>query len=233
MSSVLSHRSGEHLYFLVAAVVVTAGVFWGFGFEFDDLVHPGQFTGLVLAHGAAMLAWVVLFPVQVLLAMRGKLAAHRRLGALGAVIAALVVVLGVPTVITAARLGQDHIPPGTTPVGFLADGLSQLLAFTLLAGAGLAFRRRRDVHKRLMLLATLPPLLAALVRINAYMHWHLGGLAMRNGLLVAFLVVDALRYRRLHPAFVAGSVLLLGIDRIVDAGVETESWRRIATNLLG
>src|SRR3546814_2839696 len=66
--------------------------------------------------------------------------------------------------VTGARLG--HSPPGAPPpLVFLAVPLGDMLVFALLVGAALRFRRRSDIHKRLMLLGCVGLLTAAVARI--------------------------------------------------------------------
>ena len=234
MSTVMSARSArtdEHRYFLAAAVVLTFLVLWAFSFEYRDLMHPSQFTVLVQVHGLVMFTWVGLFLTQVALIVWHRPLWHRRLGVIGIGVAALVVALGVPTAITASRLGGDHLPPGATSAGFLADAFTQLAAFALLAGSGLALRKRPDVHKRLMLLSNLPPLIAAIVRLVNFLHLGVGGTTLRNLLLLTFIGADALRTRRLHPALVAGVACLIGADVAASALVGTTVWAGIVHTL--
>ncbi|HJS90247.1 MAG TPA: hypothetical protein VJ738_09810 [Steroidobacteraceae bacterium] len=233
MTSITANRltADEHSYFLAAAAVVAAVVIGGFAFEYDQLAHPAQFSALVQAHGLVMFGWIGLFLTQVVLAARRRLAWHRQMGRVGAVLALLVVVLGVPTSIIACRLGGDHLPPGATPPGFLADALSDLAQFALLAGSGLALRRHPDLHKRLMLLANLPPLNAAIVRLVNYLHLGIGASTFRDALLLAFIVVDIGRTRRLHPAFLIGGGGLVLTDFAASALAGTAAWVHVVRAL--
>lgn len=224
MNSVISARANEHRYFLAAAVVLTALVTWAFSFEYRDLIHPGQFTLLVQMHGLVMFTWVGLFLTQVALIVWHRPRWHRRLGVIGTAVAVLVVALGVPTAIVACRLGGDHLPPRVTPAHFLALAFTDLAAFALLVGSALALRQRPDYHKRLMLLANMPPLIAALVRLVGFLHLGIGPTPLRNILLLAFIVVDTVRARRLHPAYVAGAACLIAADVGASALVGTAVW---------
>ena len=235
MSTVMSARSvpaDEHRYFLAAAVVLTFLVLWAFSFEYRDLMHPSRFTVLVQVHGLVMLTWVGLFLTQVALIVWHRPSWHRRLGVIGVVVAALVVALAVPTAVTAARLGGDHLPPGTTPTGFLADAFTQLAAFALLAGSGLALRRRPDFHKRLMLLANLPPLIAAIVRLVVFLQLEIRATTLWYLLLLALIVIDTLRTRRLHPALVAGAACLVAANVGAGALAGTATWAGIVRTLI-
>jgi hypothetical protein len=70
----------------------------------------------------------------------------------GAVLAALLVVIGTTTAIVGAAEGRG--PLGVPPLAFLAVPLFDMVVFTGLAATGLWYRRRADVHKRLLTLAT-------------------------------------------------------------------------------
>lgn len=229
--SARSLRAQEHRYFLAAAAVLTFLVLWAFSFEYRDLMHPGQFTVLVQVHGLVMFAWVGLFLTQVALIVVHRPLWHRRLGVIGMGVAALVVVLGVPTAIIACRLGGDHLPPGVPAPAFLADALTDLAVFALLAGSGLALRRHPDLHKRLMLLSNFPPLIAALARLVGFLQLGIGVTTLRNLILLAFIGVDTLRTRRLHPALVAGAACLFFADIVDSALVGTKLWAGIVRAL--
>src|SRR5487761_263928 len=74
----MSARTGEHRYFLGAALVLTFLVLWAFSFEYRDLMHPSQFTVLVQVHGLVMFAWVGLFLTQAALIVWHRPLWHRR-----------------------------------------------------------------------------------------------------------------------------------------------------------
>lgn len=227
----MSVRAAEHRYFLAAAVVLTFLVLWAFSFEYRDLLHPSQFTVLVQVHGLVMFAWVGLFLTQVVLIVCHRPLWHRRLGVIGTAVAILVVGLGVPTSITACRLGGDHLPAGLTPPQFLANALTSLAAFALLAGSGLALRQRPDFHKRLMLLSNIPPLIAVFARLVFFLHLNVGISALRNLLLLAFILIDEVRTHRLHPALVIGGICIVAADAAANMLAGTAAWAGIVRTL--
>lgn len=73
-------------------------------------------------------------------------------------------VASVRTAIVACLLRGDDLPPRITPTHFLASALTDLAAFALLAGAPWHCAGLPDFHKRLMPLANMPPLIAAVAR---------------------------------------------------------------------
>jgi hypothetical protein len=93
----------------------------------------------------------------------GRTRTQQRLGVFGAVLAVLIVIVGVLTAINGAARGAT---PGPPALQFLAVPLFDMLAFAILVGTALYVRRRRrDIHKRLMLLAAVNLLAPAIARI--------------------------------------------------------------------
>jgi hypothetical protein len=189
---------------------------------------------LVHIHGLVMTSWVVLFIAQVSLVARRRTRTHMRLGVLGAILADLIVVVGVATAIAAAARGAS---PGPPALQFLVIPLGDMLVFAILIGTALYFRRGRlDIHKRLMLLAAVNLLAPAIARIPLHFIAAGGALAffgLTDLCILACVGYDTARNRRLHPAFLWGTLFIIAAQplRLMLAG--TELWLRFATTLVG
>ena len=85
------------------------------------------------------------FLLQTTLVATGRTYLHRRMGIAGALLAALVVILGVVTAVARIKGGAAPIP-GVPPLAFLAIPLFDMLVFGILVGAAL-WRRPAD-HSR-------------------------------------------------------------------------------------
>jgi hypothetical protein len=224
----------DHYYYVGAAVGVIVLVLAGFSIDIPLLSRLGTLSVLVRTHGSIMLTWIALFFVQALLVTRHRVDLHMRLGVFGAALAIAVVVADTATLITACRLGGNHLPPAAPAPLFLALGLFNLFTFAVLVGAALAFRKKhRDWHKRLMLLAAILLLDAALARfIAVYTSWNVDASIVRNWLMLAWIVIDTWRCRRLHPAFVIGGTLVFVNDYVAIWAAGTPAWSKFATWLL-
>ncbi len=188
---------------------------------------------LVHLHGIVMTSWVVLFVIQVSLVATRRTRTHQRLGVFGAVLAALVLVVGVLTAIAAAARGAT---PGPPALQFLVVPLGDMLAFAVLVGTALYLRRRLDIHKRLMLLAAVNLLAPAIARIPLHFIETGGALAffgLTDLCLLACVAFDTVKNRRLHPVFLWGTLLIIASQplRLMLAG--TDVWMRFATALVG
>ena len=126
-------------------------------------------------------------------------------------------------------------PHGLTPATFLAIQLAMLLQFAVLVGLAVGFRRRSDIHKRLMLLATISILPPAVARFHLENYGVTGAYA--STLLAYPLVVVAAGYDirkagRLHPAYLWGGISMLAWMFFRSAIGKTEGWQAIGEHLI-
>jgi hypothetical protein len=185
------------------------------------------FTPLVHLHAVLFTAWVLLFIVQTALVASHRVAVHRKMGIAGGVLAALMVIAGVSTAISAAARGAA--PPGVTPLQFLAIPLFDMLLFPAFVGAALWMRTNKEAHKRLMLLAYISIIAAAVARLPGVLP--LGPLAFFGFafvFLLAGIIYDFITRRRVHPAYLwGGAVLVASVPvRLMISG--TGAWRAFA-----
>mgnify|MGYP000200473981 CR=1 FL=1 len=160
------HHQSEGWFFIVMALVVLAIAVAGFvpsAISTDGRRAP--MTWAVAAHGAIFGAWLLLFLTQTILIKKGKIAVHRRLGYLAALLAALMVLSGYTSAIAMARRGYDLsgdlIQCDSDPLGQLVFQLGDIFSFSILVGLAIWFRSNSAIHKRLMLLATIGSLMPA------------------------------------------------------------------------
>lgn len=160
-----------------------------------------------------MTAWLALFAGQVIAVSRGRLDVHRRLGRWGAWLAVAVVGVGIVTIAVRARLMYPEATLVVSALVFVAfDGLS-LLLFGGLVGVAWRFRQRPAVHRRLMamaLVALLPPAYGRLVAYFRHEQIEIIVLGLMTMTVLAFVIADAARSRRLQPSsWVPGLLILL------------------------
>jgi hypothetical protein len=154
-------------------------------------------------------------------------ALHRRLGVAGAVLAAAMILAGMSVAIAAARGGSA--PPGMDPLAFLAVPFFDMVLFATFVTTALVMRRDKEAHKRLMLLAYISLIVAAVARLPGVLP--LGPRAV-FGLGYLFVVVaaiyDLVPRRRVHKAYLWGGGLMVASVplRLMISG--TGAWRGFA-----
>jgi hypothetical protein len=152
-------------------------------------------------HGWLLMLWFAVFLTQTVLVARRRIASHVKLGVLGTALAALVCGLNVAVIIRAiARSPANGLPTAFLPILVIGD-LVAILRFATFVAIGVALRHKPESHKRLMLLASISFIGAAIARLpGAGFFLPLSTLLPEVALLGALLVHDVRRDRRVHPA---------------------------------
>lgn len=231
-----ARRNGGRLYAWFA-LVAGFTIFAGFArtLYLRSISGAAPLSTLLLVHGIVMTTWFVVFGVQVWLVEAGRVRLHRRLGVFGLFVAALVMYVGYAAAVDAGRRGVGPAF-GVTPMMFMAIPLFDMPVFALLVGIAAWQRRRPDIHKRLMLLASLGMLTPAIARIPLPLIQEGGppvffGLALT--IVLACVAADTLKNRRLHPACGWGGALIVAMVPLRVLVAETATWARIARWLIG
>ena len=232
------HAAGRHDRAFYGGMAIAMGltVFAGFASTYylrffsggpKATLTKGPFTALVHIHGALFTAWVLLFIVQTALVASRRVAVHRRLGVAGAVLAAAMAVAG--TLMAIATAARGSAPVGADPLAFLIIPIFDMVLFATFVTAALALRRDKETHKRLMLLAYVSIIVAAVARLPGVLP--LGPPAF-FGLSFLFVVVggiyDFLSRRRVHRAYLYGGALILISVPVRLAISGTGAWRALA-----
>jgi hypothetical protein len=185
------------------------------------------FTFLVHVHGALFTAWVLLFIVQTGLVATRRVSVHRRLGMAGAALAAAMVAAGFSlAVVTAAR---GSAPPGIDPLAFLAIPVFDMILFASFVIAALLRRRDPEAHKRLMLLAYISIIVAAIARLPGILPLGPPGFF---GLAIVLVLVaatyDLVSRRKVHRVYLWGGALFAISVPLRLAISGTAVWRTLA-----
>jgi len=209
---------GNRTYFLFA-LTVSAIMLAGFAknYYLRTWIGSRPITAMVHVHGLVMTAWILLFLTQTLLVAKRRTDLHRKLGVGGAVLAIVVVVLGIYTI--AGSILRQHLGTsvGSFALTFVAfDGLS-LLLFGGLVVTALRTRGRPQTHKRLMLMAAVTLLPPAFGRFVAYFT-HAGVPAIVLALMcvsvLSCIAIDTIRHRRLHPALCWSGAMVVATNSL-------------------
>jgi hypothetical protein len=226
----------ERRFYTGAATIAALLVFVGFAHSyylkpiFGAPIWAPVMTPILHLHGALMTSWILLFLIQTRLIATRRTPLHRRVGVFGGFLAATMIVVGSLLAITQAKLGRSPEPGGA--LRFLVIPLGDLLVFGLLIGIGLYFRNRVQIHRRLMLLATLSILAAAVARIPIGLIQN-GGPLVFYGITDLFILAcvgyDTAKNRRLNPAFAMGALFVIVSHplRLMLSG--TNAWLHVAT----
>ena len=229
--SVAGTRQGTRRFYVGVAVAVLITVFLGFSRSYFLKAYFGtpELSLYVHIHGLVFTSWVLLLLAQTTLVATGRTDLHRKLGVGGAVLAALLLIVGTTTAVLRVKGGGSSPIPGVPPLSFLAVPLFDMVVFAILISAGLVLRNRPDTHKRLMTLATIALMSAPIARIPGVLRAGPPGFfGLTDLFIVAMLVYDLATRRKVHPATIWGGLVIVASQplRLMISG--TPAWLAFA-----
>ena len=200
----------DRVFYTLFSIAMAIVVFVGFAptYYLRSTFGNAPISPLLHVHGAIFTSWIALFVTQTVLVSQRRVDIHRKLGWVGAGIAASMLVVGYMAAINSARLG--HAPAGIPALNFLTIPIFDLVTFAIFVGAGIYFRRDKEMHKRLMVLSMLAVLDAGIAR------WHIIGrygppafYAAVDLFLIIAMAYDFVSRRKVHKAYIWGGALLV------------------------
>lgn len=225
----------DRVFFTGMAIAAALAVLVGFSptFYLRSRSGLGPLPTYLIVHGVAFTSWIVLFIAQTTLVAVRRVRWHRMLGWAMAALAAAMVAVGCAAGILSMRgqVAAGNVDEART---FLTTPLLSMVTFGCLVGAAVAWRRRVDVHKRLMLLATLSILDAAVARWPlAVVATDLGGYFVTNLFVAVAVTYDVVAYRRISVAYRWAVPLILFEEWMRGVIGQTAAWHEVARQIIG
>lgn len=232
------HALSERRFFGGMALAILAGVFLGFARSFylkpffPDLPVPAE--PIFVVHGLAFTAWVVLLLVQTTLIANGRVDFHRKIGTFGVALAIAMVVLGIWGALVAANRPTGFVGIPVPPLQFLAIPLFAIALFTLFVTLAISLRRNAQSHKRLMILASVQLVTAAIARWPVIADYGPPAFfGITDLFLVALAIWDFRTRGRLHPVTLWGGLVMLASQPVQLVLSGTDAWLNFARWAIG
>jgi len=204
---------GKRRLYVAFAVLAAIIVFVGFArtFYLNSYFARRDLSELRIVHGTVFSCWILLFLTQVSLVAAKRTDIHRRVGVFGGVLALLMIVVGMAMALNAGKYGfqSPGLPP---PLIFLAVPFFDIVVFTTLIAAALYYRTRPEIHKRLMIVATISILPAAFARLPFSIVARtvpFSAFLPADALLLGCVLYDIAVTKRLHRAWLWGGLLFV------------------------
>lgn len=190
-----------------------------------------EMTPVVHLHAVVFVLWLLLFALQVGLAAAGRIALHMRVGRWLMAYGVLLIVAGL---MVASKGFADLLATGDVVRAqrWLFGILRELAFFAPFLAAGWVYRRRPEIHSRLMIVATVILVVPAVGRMTflgtppplwKYMLvWPLP---------VYMAMVHDLRTRTLvHPVYMIGLAAMVAMRLVLPFG-SSSTWQAIANGI--
>jgi hypothetical protein len=213
----VTKRQGKYFFMVMAGVFCVVAVA-GFVPSYQAAYSGAfQFHWFVHVHGAIMAAWFGVFFMQTMLIKKGNLKLHRQLG-LGSVGLGVLVWLSMGIVSYRVLIGFPAHVHRLQDIMWAAlwVQVSAMNLFGLLFGWAVLARKDAAVHKRLLYLAMLVLLQAAVGRMS-WLPWY--GMDRPNAffiyldlLLIPLLVYDLVTISRIHRITLLGAGSMIAVQ---------------------
>ena len=240
-------RDVARWFFVWMAGACAFAAFAGFAPTYWLQLPAGTFIGspLLHLHGLLFSAWTLFFLLQTTLVAVGRVGRHRAWGLLGVSLATAMVFVGLAVAnhSLAARLAAGF---GDRARTFHIASISIITLFGTFVFAAIASVKRPEVHKRLMLLATISMIPPAIARFFYAVNVGMGaglrpGLGpprtlesviaptvVADALILAGMIYDMRTRGRPHPAYLIGGVIMVAVQVLRVPVSTTQSWYAIA-----
>jgi len=225
----------DKYFYFAMSLLISGIVVWGFHSTVNpNLIHATPPRPLLLwFHGAAFSGWVLFFILQSALVRTHNIKVHRLLGWFGAGLAAAMVVLGFVIAVVMARFDWYTLHEPGTDV-FLSVPWGDMIEFGPLVALAILWRKKPELHRRLLFIATCCLLDAAFGR-NDYLYDHSLMFVGVDLVILLGVVRDLLVDRNVHkvyrialPILITWQVLLVYLWRGAPAWWHTVSSRIVA-----
>jgi hypothetical protein len=184
-------------------------------------------------HGLVFSAWIALFVTQTSLVANRRIDVHRKLGWVGACLAAVMVVAALNAAVHGAH---RDIAAGyeIESLRFFTTPILAMAMFASLVALAVLWRAKPETHKRLMLLATLSLLDAAVARwpIPGVGDSPLAQYAITDAFIAAATLYDFASRRSVSPVYVWGGLAIVVEQWARDALGATAAWQSLAAKIL-
>jgi Na+/H+-dicarboxylate symporter len=213
----------QRAFFTGISLLMVFAVFLGFSrsYYLKGLYGTPALPTLFHVHGLLFTGWMVFLVVQTGLVASRRTDLHRRIGVAGGVLAAAMTVAAMAMTIDLAR--RSATAPTDIGLAFTIVPFFTVVVFPVLVGIALLYRRQPEVHKRLMVIATLELVTAGVARIPGAGSMPLFFVLTDVG-LVAILLYDVVTRGRPHSATVWGGLFLIATQVVRTTAGASAAW---------
>jgi len=227
----LPGRRYDHYFFTAMALLMAATVFAGFApsYYLAGVFHAPLPSLTIHLHGAIFTGWILLLITQTSLVSAGRVDIHRRLGIAAFLWACVMVVIGV--LAATDSLVREANAARRDPKAFYIIPLSDMLVFAVLIALAFRARRNPSVHKRLILVASIDLLIAAIARLPfGFVHRQPAHAGMVSYLFLFMLVAyDLWSTHKVQRATLWASAFMIFVYQVRIPLGKTQAWHAFAT----
>lgn len=224
-------------FFTAIAIIGIIAILVGFSKTFIIPLVSGTKTWplTIYAHAFFVFGWVIIFLTQSLLIQNKKYKIHIFIGRWAAFIAVGAAISIIPaSLFQVERELKEGL--GQTAISSIVGSLASATMFLILVTLGILNRKRPQVHKRFMLLATIILIWPAWFRWRHYFPsverpdiWF--AVVLSDSLILVAFIWDWLKNKYIHPALLYGGLFIIAENVMEILLFDSKGWRVLANTL--
>jgi hypothetical protein len=224
-------------FFTAIALLGIVAIIIGFLKTFIIPITSGARTWplVIYAHAFFVFGWVLLFLTQSLLIQNRKYRTHILIGRWGGIMAFGAAISIIPAALyQVERELKEGL--GQIAISAIVGSLASAAMFLTLVTLAIVYRKRPQIHKRLMLLATILLIWPAWFRWRHYFPsvkrpdiWFAAVLA--DSLIIVAFIWDSIKNRHIHPALLYGGLFIIVENVLEILFFDSSGWRVIANGV--
>lgn len=219
--------TGGEPFFYHFSIVLLLTVVLAFGMNILlKNYHLNSSMVLIIIHGISMLSWYALLFWQTTLIRIEKINIHKQLGLMSIVISPILVISGIMIAISNYKGEREALT--------LFGNFAGMFIFATLFTFAFITRHKSDIHKRLMLVASIAMLSPALVRILRIFDINdFVTLPVWLIYIAALPIYDYTKFKKIHKATLLATAFLLVMMFGGSAFAMSPGWTNLIESLVG
>lgn len=230
-------RKGRRFYIGLAVLMAVISVVGFWPKFFGPLLTTGQspLAAVVQLHGVIYSGWVLLFATQVYLVSVGRIRQHQKVGQFGIYYGLALIPVGALAAFhrfyvqlaAGIELAQAQVK--------LLEPLTDITTFTAFFISAIVYRKKPEIHKRLMIVATTTLMIAPVSRLcnvfflhNSVVPYKVAYFSIWFSPIVAAMAYDYIKRRVIYPIYPLGLVAFVILAQRKQLAA-TDTWTDIAS----
>ena len=215
-----------HRFYYTMYIIITAMIVYGFSQSVGRIVINSPYPNppILYIHMTVATCWLILTLVQAFLIQNRQVYLHRLVGICSLPLGFIIPIIGVPLTIIMTRLHMQE--------GYVVDDremifpISDVVHFIFLYWLAIWWRRRPEIHKRLMLMTAITFTRAAFFRYPVSMYQEVWVLFGMDFLILIAAGRDLLVERRVNKVYLIGFPIMAAVQ-LLEHSVSCSHWWKI------
>jgi hypothetical protein len=218
---------GESFFYYIGLILLLTVIFAFSSFSIMGMSKLNSWPPIIAVHGASILLWYILFVYQARLVGIKNIQRHKKMGQMSFALTVVIIISGITIGATNYQVMKMS--------GMLLANVVFIFCFGVLYSFAIKYRFKPDVHKRLMLLASIAMLPPAISRIAAVfgLDYMVMGRPFLLLFFLALIIYDYRKTKKVQKSTIIGIVFIILVNSAIGPVGSSDAWNDLVVLILG